>query len=648
MCALIASTIAALKTRTSLPAQTSTLSALALTVTLGLALVGATAAQAQTAAPAIPAPAIPATPEASEPAKQPTPAPTAETTPIPAAANAAASVPTPPEPTAVPVSATTPDPLTPPKVEEGPAMAPSAPKPQEAARQPAPAEVDPIITAARRSLDAIAGQNSNREDRAALAAFYAGGDGSPVWVSSTGLTAKGKRLVAEMKRANDWGLDAAAFEVPPAPASGASPDVLADQEIRIGLAALKYARHARGGRADPQSISKLIDFQPRTYEPRSVIEALAASDEPDGYLKGLHPQHSGFQKLRKALVAARKGDVVVPDEQPEEKSQEKGRSKTGRAPAPARTHASADVIQRIVVNMERWRWMPDNMGKFYVWDNVPEQVTRVIHDGKAVLTEKIVVGKPNTQTPEFSAPMKFVIFHPSWGVPEGIKTNELAPLLRRASSNNGFFSGSDGASRALRRHELVVMQNGRQVNPDSVNWSSVDVRQFQFTQPPSAKNVLGVVKFRFPNRHDVYMHDTPERHLFGSSVRAFSHGCMRVQNPIHLAEVILAYDKGWSTEKVNAMSRGGNEVTLDKNVPVHITYFTAAVDYEGKLKLFGDIYGKDARVASALAGKPINLAAAVATADPGAPRETGPGGKREKRARVKKDEGFNPFGFLTN
>ena len=545
----------------------------------------------------------------------------------------------------VPASATEPDPLTPPKVAEPAPVAPGAEK-AAAIAKPAQSEADPIVAEVRRILSSLNTGGAAREDRAALTAFYNEGNGQAVWTSPAGVTPKGQALIAEMKRAADFGLEPSAFEVPPAPASGASNEVLADQEIRIGLAALKYARHARGGRVDPQTVSKLIDHQPRIYAPRSVIDALSVGDDADVYLKGLHPQHAGFRKLQKALVAARAGKANLDlgsDTGSENGGKGKGAKKAAAAPA------SSDVVQRIIVNMERWRWMPDDMGKFHVWDNVPEQLTRVIKDGNTILTEKIVVGKPNTQTPEFSARMQFVIFHPSWGVPEGIKTNELAPMLRRASANNGgFFGSSDNVSRALKRHELVVMQNGRQVNPDNINWSSVDVRQFQFTQPPSGKNVLGIVKFRFPNRHDVYMHDTAERHLFNTGVRAFSHGCMRVQNPLHLAEVILAYDKGWNAEKVRAAVAKGSttDITLEKNVPVHITYFTAAVDDEGKLRLFGDIYGKDARVASALSGKQSNLAAAVATADPGEARANG---KRDRQARVKKkDEPWNPFGFLSN
>ena len=588
---------------------------------------------------ALPLPASAQTPPTAAPAEkqiEQSVAPAVGEQPTAQAQGAAAPI----EP--IPASATEPDPLTPPKVAEPAPVAPGAEK-AAAIAKPTQSVTDPIVTEVRRLLTSLNTGGAAREDRAALTAFYSEGNGQAVWTSPAGVTPKGQALIAEMKHAADYGLEPSAFEVPPAPASGASNEVLADQEIRIGLAALKYARHARGGRVDPQTISKLIDHQPRVYNPRSVIDALAAGDDAGPYIKRLHPQHAGFQKLQKALVAARGGKVDLETEAaPETIGKGKG-SKKAAAAAPATT----EIVQRIIVNMERWRWMPDDMGAFHVWDNVPEQLTRVIKDGKAILTEKIVVGKPITQTPEFSARMQFVIFHPSWGVPEGIKTNELAPMLRRASANNGgFFGSSDNVSRALKRHELVVMQNGRQVNPDSVNWSAVDVRQFQFTQPPSGKNVLGVVKFRFPNRHDVYMHDTAERHLFANSVRAFSHGCMRVQNPLKLAEVILAHDKGWTGERVQQTVAKGSttDVTLEKNVPVHITYFTATVDDDGKLRLHGDLYGRDARVASALSGKPVSLAASVATAEPATPKKD-----RPQRVKKTKDEaGWNPFGFLSN
>ena len=135
----------------------------------------------------------------------------------------------------------------------------------------------------------------------------------------------------------------------------------------------------------------------------------------------------------------------------------------------------------------------------------------------------------------------------------------------------------------------------------------MDIRRFTFIQPPGTSNVLGAVKFRFPNRHDIYMHDTPQRELFEKPVRAFSHGCMRVQNPGKLAEILLGEDKGWSAEQVrDLMARGGNnEITLSTQIPVHVTYFTAVAGEDGHVKFQADLYGHDRRLIAALAGEAI-------------------------------------------
>jgi L,D-transpeptidase YcbB len=279
---------------------------------------------------------------------------------------------------------------------------------------------------------------------------------------------------------------------------------------------------------------------------------------------------------------------------------------------------------RILVNMERWRWMPDNLGDFYVWDSVPEQYTRVFDHGKMVLQEKIVVGKPDTPTPSFSAPMEFITFNPEWSVPEGIKVNEIAPKLRSSTGKSegggespffmfggGESGGSSGSSSDIleRLGGLRVSLNGKPVNPDSVNWSNVDIRRYQFTQGAGGKNVLGVVKFRFPNKFDVYMHDTPDRNLFGDGMRAFSHGCMRTQNPVRLAEVLLAHDKGMSTAQIQQMVASGetNEIQLRNHIPVHIAYFTAEVDDKGQVRTYPDIYRLDGKVASALRGHQVQF-----------------------------------------
>ncbi len=506
---------------------------------------------------------------------------------------------------------------------------PLAPKPAETSAPQAPGATVAVTTPAAEAqphpamaaviaklADSSTLKAAAREDRDALAAFYAERPGALLWTTAEGPNTKAKRLIEELANAANFGLtnkDAYAVSTPP---SFATLEAQAEHEVGMSLALMTYARHARGGRVDPTSISKMIDMKPRPFEPKSVVAALAAAEDPVAALREFHPQHEGFKRLQRALVVAR----------------EKG--------------APAGDIQRIEVNLERWRWLPDNLGAFHVQNNIPEQLTRVFEDGKVVLTEKIVVGKTNSPTPLMSADMQFVIFHPSWGVPSGIKSNELGPMLKRASlRNQEFFAEGNNVSRALSRHQLKVSHNGRDVNPDSIDWSRVDVRQFHFTQPPSAQNVLGVVKFRFPNKYDVYMHDTTERHLFSAGVRAFSHGCMRVQNPIRLAEVILGHDKGWSGEKVRSLVPGGrtSDITLGTPVPVHLTYFTATVDDAGALHMHGDIYGMDSRVASALAGKAVSIASARPEAGAVA---TAAQPKRERIAKASKqavEKPWNPF-----
>jgi murein L,D-transpeptidase YcbB/YkuD len=171
------------------------------------------------------------------------------------------------------------------------------------------------------------------------------------------------------------------------------------------------------------------------------------------------------------------------------------------------------------------------------------------------------------------------------------------------------------------------------------------MRSFDFVQPPGPRNVLGIVKFRFPNKHDVYMHDTPERHLFGGAVRAFSHGCMRVQNPVKLAEVILARDRGFTASDVQGYVRRGGEIKLTTPIPVHITYFTAVVDDDGKVQYFGDIYGLDSRVASALEGRQVVFRPSAGMPD-AAEKIVRPASRSKARRKVASEPPSNPFAAI--
>lgn len=675
------------------------------------AATGAGAAQASAPAPkTAEEPAKPSAPQTADvPANQASPK-TADISPKPAEPKAAGE-PAKPAATAagssldaVP-SASAPDPLTPPEP-NGPA--PKAPgaeqaKPAETAQAPQ-SEPDPVAAQILAHLSKASGRSEAREDAAGLAAFYNENKGKPIWIEKNGFSPKAHKAIHEIRNANDWGLDASAFQLPAAPAASATPEALAEAEIKLSLAVLKYARYARGGRLDPPALAPtMIDRRPHIFEPKSVLQGVSAAESADGYLRGLHPKHEQFRRLRQALLALGRGagggsPVRIPggpEFRPGDDNQQIAlvRRRLGVPAQGAReTRYDEDLLEavnryqrehgldvtgiidrrlraslnetarsgggsldekreRILVNMERWRWMPENLGEFYVWDSIPEQYTRVFDHGKMVLQEKIVVGKPSTPTPTFSANMQFITFNPEWAVPEGIKVNEIAPRLRNSGGGGGgflFFGGGGGGSSEIlqRLGGLRVSVNGRPVDPDSVDWSSVDIRRFQFTQGAGGKNVLGVVKFRFPNKHDVYMHDTPDRHLFGDGLRAFSHGCMRTQNPLQLAEVLLAHDKGITSGQIRDMVASGQttEIKLTHEILVHVTYFTAVADEKGQVRYFPDIYGLDGRIASALKGQPVHFGSeSIATAEGENPEQEGTSRSRRPRRPYAERRPWNPF-----
>ena len=265
--------------------------------------------------------------------------------------------------------------------------------------------------------------------------------------------------------------------------------------------------------------------------------------------------------------------------------------------------ASSARIKQILVNMERWRWLPHDLGGFYVTVNIPEFMLRVVEDGKPIHSTRVVVGKPDKQTQIFSDEMEEIVFNPYWNVPNSIKNEEIAPYM---GQGGGFFGGGVDTS-VLQRHGLRIKYGNRDVDPDTIDWTRNDIRNFDLVQPPGPTNVLGRVKFVFPNSHDVYMHDTTQKFLFNNPVRAESHGCMRVQYPEKLAEILLAHDKGWSPARVESTFDAGddNHLALDQHIPVYITYFTLRVNDDGSISTFNDIYGHDSRMTAALSGKYI-------------------------------------------
>ena len=243
--------------------------------------------------------------------------------------------------------------------------------------------------------------------------------------------------------------------------------------------------------------------------------------------------------------------------------------------------------EKLVLNMERMRWLPRELGERHILVNQASFELRLIDRGDITWSTRVIVGTPDTQTAVFSDEMETVVINPYWGVPQSIIRYEMMPRLardRRYLDREGY---------------EVVNERGRVVSSRSVNWWAYrgDI-PFGVRQPPGDGNALGRVKFLFPNAHDIYMHDTPTKELFAEPVRAFSHGCVRVENPRVFAGHVL----GWERERIDGMIAEGEmqKIPLEKNIPVHLNYFTAWPDASGKIVFHPDIYERDTRLDKAL------------------------------------------------
>ncbi|MBT3071564.1 L,D-transpeptidase family protein [Rhodomicrobium sp. Az07] len=444
----------------------------------------------------------------------------------------------------------------------------------------APAPLTPQGKALRQVLLTLptGADDEERNERAALLSFYENRRYAPLWLAASGeTTARTASVAAEIARAADYGLDPRDFALPSGldqsqqtaatRVGDQKPEFIAAGEIDISRAVLKYARFARGGRIinPTERLSSYLDRRPQLLTPEAILDGIAATDEPDAYLRKLHPQHAQFEKLRQKYLALR--------------------DKKKNA-----------VARRLLANMEQWRWMPADLGDLHVWNNIPEFMQRVVKNGAVIRKERIVAGQLDKQTPVFTRTLKKITFNPTWIVPESIKVREILPSLRRGGG-------------MMREWQLELLnKDGEKVDWRRINWYRTDIRIFNVVQPNGPKSVMGKVKFSFPSQHTVFMHDAypPDKWMFNKARRTYSHGCMRVHNPIGLAEILLREDKGLEPAQVReALRKGGsdNEFDIERRIPIHTTYFTALVDDQGKLHTFPDVYGHERRITQALDGK---------------------------------------------
>lgn len=480
-------------------------------------------------------------------------------------------------PTAWAQDAAKPEAMTPP-----PAAPASAPSPSAASdTQPvAPAEAavpaSPEATALKARLATLpaGATDEDKAEQAAVTTFYTARAWAPLWASAEGLSANASRVLAELQEADDWGLSKRDFPTPAANALAGSPrtpEQIAAAEAEIAFTILKYARFARGGRIinPTEQLTTYIDRRPQLLKPPVVLAGAAEATDTAAYLRGLHPQHPQFEKLRQKYLASR-----------------------GHKPG----SKEALEARKVLTNMEQWRWMPADLGHAYIWNNLPEFMQRVVVEGEVVRTERIVAGEIGKQTPVFSRPLRRLTFKPTWIVPDSIKVKELWPSLLKGGG-------------LMREWALeVTTKDGKPVDWRKLDWTKTDIREYEVIQPNGPKSVMGKFKFSFPNQHTVFMHDTlpRDKYMFNVAQRTYSHGCIRVRNPMELAELILKADKGWDkakTHEVYNSTPNNHTIEMEKRVMVHNTYFTAMVDEHGKLSTFRDMYGHEKRIALALEGK---------------------------------------------
>ncbi len=513
------------------------------------------------------------------------------------------------------------------------------------------------------------GEAADGDDRKALIhqslrAFYAGSNVAPIWVSESGPVQKARDLAKEIGRAGTYGLDSEAYSLPKFDSLDTSRKQLAKYELAMTRAALDYAHHAKAGRIYPGKVGHSLNDPLSLKDPRGFLEALRSGNDVAARLRDLHPKHPQFIGLTKKLDELRGGGDETPRVQipngPVLRSgvnhehvallrkrlkvdkgdannfndavkaaviafqKQNGLKADGVVGNGTRRVLNGDSnekqIVRILINMERWRWLPDDMAGeagIYVWANIPEFRVRIVKGGNVVFTERVIVGKPSRQTPVFSDMMEWIEFHPTWYVPNSIKVDDIKPSLRRTTS------------RVMERYHLRLDCGKYGRDWKKIDWNKVDIRGCSVSQPPGERSVLGDFKFKFPNKHIVYMHDTPQKGLFNSATRTYSHGCVRIRNPRRMAEILLDHDKGMTSSRIGEILKGPKRLhkeDLTRHIPVHMTYFTAIFDDEGVFQTRSDYYGHDRRLAQALTGKGHLLpAVAIASRRKHTPRSASTG-----------------------
>jgi len=484
-----------------------------------------------------------------------------------------------------------------------------------------------------------------RKDSAAYAEaqklyfFYGARHFEPIWLDETAtgqvaFSAPAEKIRTLFAAAASEGLRPQDYLTPELDVSavGNDPAKMAALETAFSRATMRYATHIYTGRIVPGSISKTFDVAPKRLDEGALLVQLATSPDPVTVLTALEPTHPEFLALKAALagfdetqtdrpvqidagITLRPGmkDARVPvlrqrfelattqDTLYDDSvvaavkafQQARNLAVDGvMGPATLRELNGGAALTKadILANMERWRWMPRDLGAFNVLVNIPEYRLSINRDNQEEYTTRVVVGTVRNQTPVFSDSIRHIVVNPYWNVPSSIVKAEIAPAVL---NNPGYIDS----------HNYDLLYQGSPISPWSVDWNQVSASNFPFRvrQRPGTSNALGQIKFLFPNKHDVYLHDTPSKSLFSRDSRALSHGCVRVQNPLEFAGALLANETKISRGSLEDMFGSAERwVNPEHQIPVHLAYFTVRVGPDGTLRSFSDIYGHNAALIAAM------------------------------------------------
>lgn len=496
-------------------------------------------------------------------------------------------------------------------------------------------------------------QISVTEENRWLAAVYHDSGFTAYWIGENGPEEKAKILLETIQRADLEGLETLDYDLAAIEQlwTSKNPQDLARLEVMLTVAYIEYMSDVRYGRVQPKKEDEAIYYHGADRDIDAIVLITEARDTPDfaDFLAQQLPKHEmyrltkvGLQRYKNISAAGgwsviAQGETIHPGEQDERLPQirqrlmisgdlsieaanssnpetnphayddqvfdgvKKFQLRHGLTPdgvlgkgTIAAMNVPADYrVKQIAINLERWRWMDHDLGERYIVADIPSYTVTDYQDDKVSFEMPVIVGKSHHETPVFSEDIKYVVINPYWTLTPSIARNETLGKLRKDSHY-------------LKKNHISLFRgwnDPHELDATKINWhrvSAKEMNKYRFRQNPGPWNALGVLKIVFPNKHSVYMHDTPNHKLFKREVRGFSHGCIRMSDPVRQASIVLG-DK-WPEERINEVIASGKRtvVHLEQPMKVHLAYQTAWGDEKGGMHFVKDIYNRDVRLLKAL------------------------------------------------